>query len=200
MLYPSYNLSPLWKMELINLFVSLISCSPFSTQIYEPIYSYDMDRMSPVFFLFLIFLFKELNFNQVQLWLRKWFSKSEHTLNTSLMSTGLAQRGWEHLKHQRWCEKNDSSRQVGHSNEVSSPDFPGLATFSTWWLGLSCDADSTRWVDDTHGPRLSFPTVLIASRVTRHYLRHLAKKYMINHSSLAKNTDLYFKLACWVSE
>lgn len=79
--------------------------------------------------------------------------------------------------------------QVGHSDEVSSPDFAGLDTLSTWRPALAQDADSVGWVDDTHGPRLSFPTVLIALRVTRHYLRHLGKKDMIKHPSLDKNAD-----------
>lgn len=131
------------------------------------------------FFLFL-YIFKKLNFNQVQLCLRNWFSKSEHTPDTSLMNTGSAQKHREHSEHQWWCEQNDSSQQVGYS----LPDFPGLDTFSTWWLGLAFGADSVGWVDDTHGPRLSFPTVLITLRVTRHYLRHLAKKYMINQKRL----------------
>lgn len=105
----------------------------------------------------------------------------------------LSPRGWEHFEHQWWCKKNDSSRQAGHSDEASSPDFLGLNTLSTWWLGLTHDADSIGWVDDTHGPRLSFPTVLIALRVTRHYLRHLGKKYMINHTSLVQTFILYLE-------
>lgn len=91
-------------MRLISLFVSVIFCSSFPTQIYEPIYSYGTDRMSSVFFKL---LFKELNFNQVQLWLKKVIpkvsAKSEYFPNEYQLSPG----GWEHFRHQLWCMKND---------------------------------------------------------------------------------------------
>lgn len=108
------------------------------------------------------------------------------------MSTGSAQGAGNTLSI-----GDDERKMTVHNKwwstvmKRSSPDFPGLDTLSTRWLALAHDADSVGLVDDTHGPRLSFPTVLIALRVTRHYLRHLGKKYMIRPTSLQMQTFMF---------